>query len=41
MFTFFLFIYIKGNKNTETITEIEKLPNNQYYDFEKKDIIKK
>ncbi len=41
MVTFLLFIYEKGNKNTKIITEIGKLPNHQYYDFEKKDIIKK
>ena len=31
-----LFIYVKGNKNKEIITEIEKLPNHKYFDFEDK-----
>ena len=31
-----LFIYVKGNKYKEIITEIEKLPEHKYFDFEEK-----
>ena len=29
-----LFIYNRENKTKEVITEIEKLPNHKYFDFE-------
>ena len=35
MISCLLFIYVKKNKTKEVITEIEKLPNHKYFDYEK------